>query len=70
MMKNKEEILKLAEIVDKGKVITLKKHKKAILKYNYSISKFVVVPTDINKEIKSVKYVENAFDIFLKLTAT
>lgn len=66
-MKDKDQILKLADIVDKGKIVQLMKHKKAILKYNYNINKFVIVPTDTNKEPKAIKYVEVAFEHYQKV---
>lgn len=69
MMKNKEQILKLADVVEKGKIIQLIKHKKAILKYNYLISKFIIIPTDTKKEPKSIRYVESAYEYFEKVIA-
>lgn len=61
-------LVDIASRVEKAAIMTLSTNRFATLKYNFKVSKYVVVPKKPGSEIKTFSYVEKAYDHFEALS--
>lgn len=61
-------LVDIATRVEKAAIMTISANRFAILKYNFKLSKYIVVPKKPGIEIKTFAYVEKAYDHFESLS--